>query len=313
MAIGNPFGLGGSLSVGVVSARNRDISAGPYDNFIQTDAAINRGNSGGPLFNMEGQVVGVNTAIISPSGGSIGIGFSIPAKTVVAVIGQLREFGETRRGWIGVRIQQLDDQIAETLGLGRTRGALVAGVTDNGPAAKAGMQSGDVVIRFDGQTIREMRDLPRVVADTAVGKTVEIVVMRKGKEEKLSITLGRLEDSEKAQQASAKAPGPEAQKSATRRLLGLELSTLTDDMRKRFKVKDNVKGVLVVSIERGSPLSDQRVQPGDVILEITGEAISSPADFQKRIDGLKKDGKKTALLLLSNSEGEQRFVPVQIP
>jgi serine protease Do len=313
MAIGNPFGLGGSLSVGVVSARNRDINAGPYDNFIQTDAAINRGNSGGPLFNMEGQVVGVNTAIISPSGGSIGIGFSIPAKTVVAVIGQLREFGETRRGWIGVRIQQLDDQIAETLGLGKTRGALVAGVTDNGPAAKAGMQSGDVVIRFDGQTIREMRDLPRAVADTGVGKTVEIVVMRKGKEEKLSITLGRLEDSEKAQQASAKAPAPEQQKSAVRRLLGLELSALTDDMRKRFKVKDNVKGVLVVSIERGSPLADQRVQPGDVIMEITGEAISSPADLQKRIDALKKDGKKTALLLLSNNEGEQRFVPVQIP
>ena len=313
MAIGNPFGLGGSLSVGVVSARNRDINAGPYDNFIQTDAAINRGNSGGPLFNMEGQVVGVNTAIISPSGGSIGIGFSIPAKTVVAVIGQLREFGETRRGWIGVRIQQLDDQIAETLGLGRTRGALVAGVTENGPAAKAGMQSGDVIVRFDGQQIRDMRDLPRVVADTAVGKSVEIVVMRKGKEEKLSITLGRLEDSEKAQQASAKAPAPDQQKSAVRRLLGLELSTLTDDMRKRFKVKDTVKGVLVVSIERGSPLADQRVQPGDVILEITGEAISSPADLQKRVDTLKKEGKKTALLLLSNNEGEQRFVPVQIP
>jgi serine protease Do len=158
-----------------------------------------------------------------------------------------------------------------------------------------------------------MRDLPRVVADTAVGKTVEIVVVRKGKEEKLSITLGRLEDSEKAQQAAAKQPVPDAQKSATRRLLGLELSALTDDIRKRFKVRDAVRGVLVVSIERGSPLADQRVQPGDVILEITGEAISSPADFQKRIEALKKDGKKTALLLLSNNEGEQRFVPVQIP
>ena len=175
------------------------------------------------------------------------------------------------------------------------------------------MQSGDVVVRFDGQQIRDMRDLPRVVADTAVGKSVEIVVMRKGKEEKLSITLGRLEDSEKAQQASAKAPAPDQQKSAVRRLLGLELSALTDDMRKRFKVKDTVKGVLVVSIERGSPLADQRVQPGDVILEITGEAISSPADLQKRVDTLKKEGKKTALLLLSNNEGEQRFVPVQIP
>jgi serine protease Do len=312
MAIGNPFGLGGSLSVGVVSARNRDINAGPYDNFIQTDAAINRGNSGGPLFNMEGQVVGVNTAIISPSGGSIGIGFSIPSKTAVAVIGQLREFGETRRGWIGVRIQQLDDQIAETLGLGKARGALVAGVTENGPAAKSGMQSGDVVVKFDGTDIREMRDLPRVVADTAVGKTVDILVVRKGKEVPLKITLGRLEDGEKAQQAAVKTPGPE-QKSVTRRLLGLELSSLSEDLRKRFKVKDNVKGVVIVSVEQNSPLRDQRVQPGDVIVEVTGESISSPADLQKRIDALKKEGKKTALLLLSSGEGEQRFVPVAIP
>jgi serine protease Do len=312
MAIGNPFGLGGSLSVGVVSARNRDINAGPYDNFIQTDAAINRGNSGGPLFNMEGQVVGVNTAIISPSGGSIGIGFSIPSKTAVAVIGQLREFGETRRGWIGVRIQQLDDQIAETLGLGKARGALVAGVTENGPAAKAGMQSGDVVVKFDGTDIREMRDLPRVVADTAVGKTVDILVVRKGKEVPLKITLGRLEDGEKAQQAAVKTPGPE-QKSVTRRLLGLELSSLSEDLRKRFKVKENVKGVVIVSVEQNSPLRDQRVQPGDVIVEVTGESISSPADLQKRIDALKKEGKKTALLLLSSGEGEQRFVPVAIP
>ncbi|MEX2129573.1 MAG: Do family serine endopeptidase [Xanthobacteraceae bacterium] len=312
MAIGNPFGLGGSLSVGVVSARNRDINAGPYDNFIQTDAAINRGNSGGPLFNMEGQVVGVNTAIISPSGGSIGIGFSIPAKTAVAVIGQLRQFGETRRGWIGVRIQQLDDQIAETLGLGKARGALVAGVTENGPAAKAGIQSGDVIVKFDGTDIREMRDLPRVVADTADGKAVDVVVVRKGKETPLRITLGRLEDGEKAQQAAVKPPGPEP-KSVTRRLLGLELSSLTDDLRKRFKVKDNVKGVVVVSIENNSPLADQRVQAGDVIVEITGESIASPADLQKRIDALKKDGKKTALLLLSTADGEQRFVPVTIP
>jgi serine protease Do len=312
MAIGNPFGLGGSLSVGVVSARNRDINAGPYDNFIQTDAAINRGNSGGPLFNMEGQVVGVNTAIISPSGGSIGIGFSIPAKTVVAVIGQLREFGETRRGWIGVRIQPLDDQIAETLGLGRPRGALVAGVSENGPAAKAGVQSGDVIVKFDGSDIREMRDLPRVVADTAVNKAVEIVVVRKGKEVKLQITLGRLEDSEKPQPAAAKPSAPEP-RSGLKRLLGLELSTLSDDMRKKFKVKDNVKGVLIVSVESNSPLTEQRVRPGDVIVEVTGEAIASPDQFQRRIDALKKDGKKSALILLSNAEGEQRFVPVTIP
>jgi serine protease Do len=313
MAIGNPFGLGGSLSVGVVSARNRDINAGPYDNFIQTDAAINRGNSGGPLFNMEGQVIGVNTAIISPTGGSIGIGFSIPAKTAVAVIEQLREFGETRRGWIGVRIQALDDQIAETLKIGKARGALVAGVTEKGPAEKAGMKTGDVIIRFDGQDINEMRDLPRAVAATAVNKEADIVVLRDGKEVALKITLGRLEDSEKAQEAAVKQPPATPTPSATRRLLGLELSPLTDDLRKRFKVAGNVKGVMIVSIEPNSPLSDQRVAPGDVIVEVTGQAIASPADLQKRLDALKKDGRKSALLLVTNGAGEQRFVPVTIP
>jgi serine protease Do len=298
MAIGNPFGLGGSLSVGVVSARNRDINAGPYDNFIQTDAAINRGNSGGPLFNMEGEVIGVNTAIISPTGGSIGIGFSIPAKTAVAVIGQLREFGETRRGWIGVRIQAIDDQIAETLGIGRARGALIAGVTDDGPAAKAGMKAGDVIVRFDGQEVREMRDLPRAVAATAVGKAVEVVVLRNGKEEKLRVTLGRLEDSEKAQQAAVKQPDAQP-RAATQRLLGLELSSLNDQLRKQFKLGNSVKGVVIVSIEQNSPLADQRVSPGDVIVEVTGQAINAPADLQKRLEALKKDVLKSALLLLS--------------
>jgi serine protease Do len=316
MAIGNPFGLGGSLTVGVVSARNRDINAGPYDNFIQTDAAINRGNSGGPLFNMQGEVVGVNTAIISPSGGSIGIGFAVPSKTVVAVIGQLREFGETRRGWIGVRIQQVDDQIAETLGLGKARGALVAGVTDNGPAAKAGIQSGDVIVRFDGRDIREMRDLPRAVADTAVGKASDIVVVRKGKEQNLKITLGRLEDGEKIEQAALQqkpSPGQPKQESATRKLLGAELAAMSADLRKKFKIKDTVKGIVIVAVEPNSALADAQVKAGDVIVDVQGEAIANPADLNKRFDALKKTGKKSALLLMSNAEGEQRFVPVTIP
>jgi serine protease Do len=314
MAIGNPFGLGGSLSVGVVSARNRDINAGPYDNFIQTDAAINRGNSGGPLFNMDGEVIGVNTAIISPTGGSIGIGFSIPAKTAVAVIGQLREFGETRRGWIGVRIQQVDDQIAETLGLGTARGALVAGVTEKGPAAAAGMRSGDVIVKFDGKEIREMRDLPRAVADTAVGKEVEIAIVREGKEQTVRVKLGRLEDGEKAEQAAVKQPPAVTEpRAATKRLLGLELAPISPDLRKRFSLRENVKGVVIVSIESNSPLVDQRVQPGDVIVEVTGQAISAPADLQKRFDALKKEGRKSALLLVASVTGEQRFVPVTIP
>src|SRR5215472_5409489 len=204
VAIGNPFSLGGTVTAGIVSARNRDINSGPYDNYIQTDAAINRGNSGGPLFNLDGEVIGVNTAIISPSGGSIGIGFAVPSKTAVAVIDQLRQFGETRRGWLGVRIQQVTDESAESLKIKPARGALVAGVDDKGPAKPAGIEPGDVIVNFDGHEIKEMRDLPRVVADTPVGKEVQVIVVRKGKEETKTVTLGRLEDGEK--QASLTTP-----------------------------------------------------------------------------------------------------------
>src|ERR1700681_1694851 len=197
IAIGNPFSLGGTVTAGIVSARNRDINSGPYDNYIQTDAAINRGNSGGPLFNLEGEVIGINTAIISPSGGSIGIGFAVPSDSAVAVLDQLRQFGETRRGWLGVRIQQVTDDIADSLGIKPARGALVGGIDDKGPAKPAGIQAGDVIIKFDGKDIKEMRDLPRVVADTKVGKAVEVVIIRKGQQETRTVPLGRLEDGEK--------------------------------------------------------------------------------------------------------------------
>jgi serine protease Do len=312
MAIGNPFGLGGSVTVGVVSARNRDINAGPYDNFLQTDAAINRGNSGGPLFNMDGEVIGINTAIISPSGGSIGIGFAIPSKSVTGVIAQLREFGETRRGWIGVKIQGVDDAIAESLSLGRVRGALVAGVSENGPAAKAGIQSGDVIVKFDGREIKEMRDLPKNVADTAVGKSVDIVFIRKGKEQTARVTLGRLEDAEKPQKASLSKETPPEAKPVAKSSLGLGLSGITDDLKKRYKIKDGAKGVLVVSVERDSPAAERGIQPGDVIVEIGQEAVSNPGDVQKRLEALKKEGKKSTLLLVTRAD-EQRFVPVTIP
>ena len=191
VAIGNPFSLGGTVTAGIVSARNRDINSGPYDNYIQTDAAINRGNSGGPLFNLDGEVIGINTAIISPSGGSIGIGFAVPSKTATAVIDQLRQYGETRRGWLGVRIQQVTDDIADSLNLKPARGALVAGVDEKGPAKPAGIEAGDVIIKFDGRDIKEMRDLPRVVADTPVGKDVDVTIVRKGKEENRIVKLGR--------------------------------------------------------------------------------------------------------------------------
>src|SRR6201991_1335097 len=208
VAIGNPFSLGGTVTAGIVSAKNRDISSGPYDSYIQTDAAINRGNSGGPLFNLDGDVVGVNTLIISPSGGSIGIGFAVPSKTVAGVVDQLRQFGELRRGWLGVRIQQGTDEIADSLSIKPARGALIAGIDDKGPAKPAGLEPGDVVVTFDGKDIKEPKVLSRVVADTAVGKSVDVVIIRKGAEETKQVTLGRLEDSDKAVQAAVKTPEP---------------------------------------------------------------------------------------------------------
>jgi serine protease Do len=313
IAIGNPFSLGGTVTAGIVSARNRDINSGPYDNYIQTDAAINRGNSGGPLFNLNGEVIGINTAIISPSGGSIGIGFAVPSKTATPVIEQLRQFGETRRGWLGVRIQQVTDEIAETLGMKLTHGALVAGIDDKGPAKPAGIEPGDVIVNFDGHEIKEMRDLPRVVADTPVGKDVRVVVVRKGKEETKTVKLGRLEDGEKqAALTKNEGPaGPEA-KSAVSKTLGLDLANLNEDLRKRFKIKESVKGVVITGVEDSSPAAEKRIAAGDVIVEIAQEAVGNANDVKNRIEQLKKEGRKSALLLIANAEGELRFVALTL-
>jgi len=312
IAIGNPFGLGGSVTAGIVSARNRDINSGPYDSYIQTDASINRGNSGGPLFNMSGEVIGINTAIYSPSGGSIGIGFAVPSKNAAAVIDQLRQFGEMRRGWLGVRIQQVTDDIAESLGLKPARGALVAGVDDKGPAKPAGIEPGDVIVKFDGKDIKEMKDLPRIVADTPVGKDVPVVVVRKGKEESKTVKLGRLEDADKPQPAAAKPDGKDEDKSVVKKTLGLDLSNLTDDLRKRYKIKDSVKGVVITGVEGGSAAAEKRLSPGDVIVEVAQEAVTNAEAVQKRIDALKKEGRKSALLLVANAEGELRFVALSL-
>jgi len=310
IAIGNPFSLGGSVTAGIVSARNRDINSGPYDNYIQTDAAINRGNSGGPLFNLEGEVIGVNTAIISPSGGSIGIGFAVPSVTAVAVLDQLREFKEVRRGWLGVKIQQVTDEIAESLNIKPARGALVAGVDDKGPAKPAGIEPGDVIIKFDGKDIKEMRDLPKIVGDTPVGKDVPVIVVRKGKEETKTVRLGRLEDT--PQQASVKTDAPAEEKSVVQKALGLNLAGMTDDLRKKFKIKDSVKGVVITGVDANSAAQEKRLNAGDVIVKVTDEEVANPADVQTRIDQLKKDGKKTALLLVANSDGDVRFVAVTL-
>jgi serine protease Do len=308
IAIGNPFGLGGSVSAGIVSARGRNIESGPYDNYIQTDAAINKGNSGGPLFNMDGEVIGINTAILSPTGGSVGIGFAVPSDTAKPVIDQLRDFGEVRRGWLGVRIQNVDDATAEALNLkGGARGALVAGVDEKGPAKTAGIDVGDVIVKFNGASVKASGDLPRIVASTPVGQKVDVVVVRKGEELTKPVTLGRLEDNDKPQLANLRQPEPE---SATRQALGLNLSGITDEVRKKFGIKDTVKGVVVTRVDPNSTAADKRIQPGEVIVEVGQEAVNTPTDVTKRVEALKKDGRKSVLLLVASATGDVRFVAI---
>jgi len=312
MAIGNPFGLGGSVSIGIVSARGRDINSGPYDDFIQTDAAINRGNSGGPLFDMHGKVIGINTAIISPSGGSIGIGFSIPSQLAVGVIEQLREFGETRRGWLGVRIQPVTDDIAESLGMTTARGALVAGVIKGGPVDDGTIQPGDVVIRFDGKEVRQMRDLPRIVAESPVGKAVDVVIVRKGEEQTVKVTLGRLEDGEKLAENGETDNPDEAAPVATAAALGMTIAELDDAARETFGIAAEVSGVVVTEVAEGSAAAERGVVAGDVITEIAQESVSSPQDVIDRIAALKTQGRRNALLMLSSKTGELRFVTIRM-
>jgi serine protease Do len=235
----------------------------------------------------------------------------VPSKTVAGVVQQLQQFGELRRGWLGVRIQTVTDEIADSLNIRPARGALIAGVDDKGPAKPAGIEPGDVVIKFDGLDIKEPKDLSRAVADSAVGKEVDVVIIRKGLEETRKVTLGRLEDSDKAQPAAIKKDEP-AEKPVTQKALGLDLATLSKDLRGRYKIKDSVKGVLITGVEGSSDAADKRLSAGDVIVEVAQEAVSSAADIKKRIEQLKKDGKKSVLLLVSNGEGELRFVALSV-
>lgn len=315
IAIGNPFGLGGSVTVGVVSARNRNIDSSLYDDFIQTDAAINRGNSGGPLFNLQGEVIGINTAIFSQTGNSIGIGFAIPANTVLPLIKQLRETGEIQRGWIGVSIQAVDEQIAESLGLPAARGALIAAVSDNGPAQKGGMLAGDVVIRFNGQEVREVRNLPRIVAGAEIGKTVDVVVIRKGKEQTLKIQVAKLAEPDKKSNRQTKAEPEPLQKSrqTQNRPLGLELSAVSEELRRRYRLSPDTQGLVITAVDPDSNAAEQNVQAGVVLLQVSGEPVTTIAEMRARLDALKKAGKKSALLLLFAPGGEQKFVAVAIP
>jgi serine protease Do len=313
MAIGNPFGLGGTVTVGIISARNRDIQSGPYDRFIQTDAAINRGNSGGPLFDLNGDVIGINSAIISPSGGSIGLGFSIPAELASGVVDQLRKFGETRRGWLGVRIQPVTDDIAESLGMANSEGALIAGIIKGSPVDDGTIQAGDVIKKFDGRDIKEVRDLSRMVAESTVGKVVDVVLIRKKQEMTVKVTLGRLEDGEKqVGDTSGDTSGKSADKPAETKVLGMLLGELTDEARKSGGIADDIKGVLITSVEPNSAAAEKQVLPGEIITEVAQESVSSPKEFADKIDALKKDGRKNALLMVSSKTGELRFLTLRI-
>ncbi len=312
MAIGNPFGLGGSVSLGIVSARNRDINAGPYDDFIQTDAAINKGNSGGPLFNMQGQVVGINTAIFSPTGGSVGIGFSVPANTARGIVDQLAKYGETRRGWLGVKVQSVTDDIAESMGLDRPRGALVADVTEGSPGKAAGIEAGDVITEFNGKPITEMKELPRAVAESEVGKEVTVKALRKGKSVEFKVAIGRLEDGEKlvAQQDASKAAGAPA----TATILGMTVSSLTDELRTTFKTDEKVKGAIVTEVASDGAAREKEVEAGDVILEAGGKSVAGAPDVSDAVTAAEKAGKSSVLMLIAKAgkAGETRFIALKV-
>ncbi|MBN2906110.1 MAG: Do family serine endopeptidase [Rhodobacteraceae bacterium] len=307
MAMGNPLGQGFSVSAGIVSARGRALS-GTYDDYIQTDAAINRGNSGGPLFNMDGEVVGVNTAILSPNGGSIGIGFAMSSAVVTNVVDQLKEFGETRRGWLGVRIQDVTDDVAEAIGLQEAKGALVTDVPE-GPAAEAGMESGDVIMSFDGHDVADTRGLVRQVGNAPVGKAVRVVVFREGKTQTLKITLGRRETAEAAAvPAAAKpnAPEPEA-----KQMLGLTLTPLTDELRGQLDLGADAEGLVVKEIDETGEAYEKGLRAGDVITEAGQRKVAVVADLEARVDEAREAGRKS-LLLLVRRQGEPRFVALSV-
>jgi serine protease Do len=310
LAIGNPFGLGGTVTAGIVSARGRDIHQGQYDDFIQTDAAINRGNSGGPLFNMDGEVIGINTAIFSPSGGSIGIGFSIPANMAKLTVAQLKEYGHARRGWLGVKIQQVTPDIAESLGLKDAQGAMVAGVTDGGPADKAKIRNGDIILKFDGQDVREMHNLPRIVADTDVGKEVPVVVWRDGKEVTVDTTLAERPNDEQLASADA-TKTPDAAQPTDVAGLGMKVAPIGQDTKDKYQLSDTQKGVVITDVSPNSAAADRGLKAGDVIMEVQQNQVGSPAEVQKQVDAAKKADRKFVLMLIQR-EGAVQYVPLPL-
>jgi serine protease Do len=311
LAIGNPFGLGGTVTAGIVSARQRDINAGPYDDFIQTDAAINRGNSGGPMFDVDGKVIGINTAIFSPSGGSIGIGFALPSSLAKGVIDQLRQYGHPRRGWLGVRIQSVTPELAEGLKMAKPMGALIAAVTDGGPADKAGIRQGDVVIKFNGQDIDEMRHLPRIVAETTFDTSVPVVVLRRGKEMTFQVKVGELDETAE-NKAAESAPQPSKPKApdASKTILGLSLAEMSEQLRQRYNIADEAAGVVVLNVDSKSNAAGKGLKAGDVIVEVDQNSVTTPADVEKRVAVAKSNGYKVVTFLIYR-QGDFQWVAVR--
>lgn len=300
IAVGNPFGLGGSVSAGIVSARGRNINAGPFDDFIQTDAAINRGNSGGPLFNSKGEVVGINSAIFSPTGGNIGIGFAIPSALAKNVVEQLKKDGVIHRGWLGVKIQLVNEEIANALGLGKPRGALVLEVGSDSPAVNSGLAAGDVIVKFDGREIDEMRKLPRYVAETKIGKKVDLTVWRKGREVTISTKVGELpRDEESADAADDK---PESKQGATPKpsakdmVLGMQLVPITPQLRAQFQLKSSARGLIVDAIDGSGEGAKRGLRPGDIIVEANQQAVDSVEALRSALKDAKKAGHDFVLL-----------------
>ena len=295
VAIGNPFGQGFSVSAGIVSARGRELN-GRYDDYIQTDAAINRGNSGGPLFDVEGNVVGVNTAILSPNGLSIGIGYSMSSNVVSKVVEQLIEFGETQRGWLGVRIQDISEDIAESLGLSEIAGALVTSVP-NGPAQNAGIKSGDVIVDFDGVNVNDTRSLIRIVGSSKVGKTVIIGIMRDGKKIEIKVKLGRFEEAEASARKQQQNPSIEI-------ISGLAISIINDKVRSEFQLDEELKGVIILDIDPDSKAAEKGLMIGDVVVEVGQKLVQTPEDFQQQLNVSKDKGRTAALLLVKRGQQE---------
>ena len=308
VAIGNPFGLGGTVTAGIISARNRDINLTRYDDFIQTDASINQGNSGGPLFNLKGEVIGINTAIIAPGqSGSIGIGFAIPANAASNVINQLIEFGETKRGWLGVRIQEVTKEIAEVEKLKKPEGALVASVGQNSPADKAGIKAGDIILEFDGKKIDTMRTLPKVVANTEVGKSVQLKIWRDKKSFTKRLVLGRLESSEEFKEKKTKTVKKEKEIES----LKITVRDVTEDDITSRRLRKNTSGAVILDISSRSPLINL-LSINDIIIEVQKKPVKNSTDLNKIVESIFKKGEKTLLLTVINSQNQRRYLGVKI-